>query len=87
MSVFQLPNGRLINYLTTGSLRMVFYTEELHLFQVKVGLMAVAEFSIMARVTEQRRLRELHPSGSLASPTSVTRKRTRNIYMLPLRDR
>ena len=33
---------------------------------------------MMARVTEQCRLRELSPAGSLASPPSVTRKRTRN---------
>ena len=32
MYVFQLPNGRLINHITTGSLRMVFYTKELHHF-------------------------------------------------------
>jgi len=31
---------------------------------------------MMARVTEQRRLHELIPAGSLACPTSVTRKRT-----------
>jgi hypothetical protein len=30
--VFQLPNGRLINHITTGSLRMALYTKELHLF-------------------------------------------------------
>jgi len=30
--VFQLPNGRLIKHITTGSLRMVLYTKELHLF-------------------------------------------------------
>jgi hypothetical protein len=29
-----------------------------------------------ARVTEQRRLRERYPAGSLACPPSVTRKRT-----------
>jgi hypothetical protein len=29
-----------------------------------------------ARVTEQPRLRELYPAGSLACPPSVTRKRT-----------
>jgi hypothetical protein len=57
---------------------MVFFTEELHFLQVKkMGGWLLAEFSMVARVTEQRRLRELHPSGSLASPTSVTRKRTR----------
>jgi hypothetical protein len=34
-----------------------------------------------ARVTEKRRLRELYPAGSLASPPSVTRKRTRYMYI------
>ena len=32
MYVFQLLNGRLINHITTGLLRMVLYTKELHLF-------------------------------------------------------
>ncbi len=32
MYVFQLPTGRLINHITIGSLRMVLYTKELHLF-------------------------------------------------------
>ena len=32
MYVFQLPLGRLIKHITTGSLRMVLYTKELHLF-------------------------------------------------------
>jgi hypothetical protein len=31
--VFQQPKGRLINHITTGSLRMVLYTKELHLFK------------------------------------------------------
>ena len=33
MYVFQQPKGRLINHITTGSLRMVLYTKELHLFK------------------------------------------------------
>ncbi len=32
MYVFQLPTGRLIKHITTGSLRMALYTKELHLF-------------------------------------------------------
>jgi len=36
----------------------------------------VTEFPVAARVTEQRRLRELHPAGSLAAPASISRKRT-----------
>jgi hypothetical protein len=33
--VFQLPNDRLINHITTGSLRMALYTKELHFFPLK----------------------------------------------------
>ena len=71
--------GRLINHITTGSLRMVLYTKELHLFIYEEWAGGGAEFPMTARVTEQPRLRELSPAGSLASPPSVTRKRTRYI--------
>ena len=37
MYVFQLPNDRLINHITTGSLRMALYTKELHFFVFKDG--------------------------------------------------
>jgi hypothetical protein len=37
----------------------------------------MSESSMTGRVTESGRLRELHPKGSLASPTSVTLKGTR----------
>ena len=37
MYVFQLPNDRLINHITTGSFRMAHYTKELHLFDFKMG--------------------------------------------------
>ena len=74
MYVFQLHDDRQINHITTGSLRMVVYTKELHFLNLKNGL--VTESLMTTRVTEQRRLRELHPAGSLASPASVSRKRT-----------
>ncbi len=41
-----------------------------------MGKKRETEFPMTARVTEQRRLRELSPAGSLASPPSVNRKRT-----------
>jgi hypothetical protein len=36
---------------------------------------------MVARVTEQPRLRERYPAGSLACPPSVTRKRTSTGYL------
>ena len=77
MYVFQLLNGRLINHITTGSLRMALYTKELHFFAFKNEQIGrKRNIPMAARVTEQRRLRELYPAGSLACPPSVTRKRT-----------
>jgi hypothetical protein len=35
--VIQLSNDRLINHITTGSLRMALYTKELHFFVFKNG--------------------------------------------------
>ena len=63
---------------------MVLYTKELHLFIYEEWAEGGAEFPMTARVTEQRRLPELYPAGSLACPPSVTRKRTRYLVISKL---
>jgi hypothetical protein len=54
---------------------MVLFTKELHLFFIN-GKSAGGKFPMMAQATEQGRLRELPPSGSLASPESFAWKCT-----------